>query len=206
MKAKDFVFVLCVSASVGLLLISNIAATKLLDVGGLAIDGGIVSFPLAFVLADVVMEIYGERRARYIAYAAFIMNLAAAGVFALVQILPAGASWEGQAAYEQIIGFIPRVVAGSLASYLASSLLNIRVFRKIRERTGSKWLWLRTLGSSVVANVANSLIFCGVVFYGVVSASEWWGMVGLSCGVMLACEVALTPVTYAVVKRLRRYA
>ncbi len=206
MKTKDFMFVLCVGLSVGLLLISNIAATKLLNVFGVMIDGGIVSFPLAFVLGDVVMEIYGEKRAKYIIYSAFIVNLLAAGGFALVQILPAGAGWDGQAAYEQIIGFMPRVVLGSLASYLISSLLNVKVFRKIREYTGKKKLWMRTLGSSAVANLANSLVFCGVVFGGVIGVGEWFGMVGLSCGVMLLCEIALTPVTYWAVKRIRKYA
>ena len=205
-SVRDAVFVFCVGASVALLLISNIAATKLIDVFGLVVDGGIVSFPLAFVLGDVVMEIYGARKAKYIIYTSFAMNLLAAGVFYLVQVLPAGAGWEGQGAYEQIIGFMPRVVAGSLVSYLVAQMLNVAVFDKIRERTGEKWLWLRTLGSSVVANLANSLVFCGVVFWGVVTPGEWWGMVGVSVAVMMICEMALTPVTYGVVKWMRKYA
>ena len=190
--------------SVTLLIVSNIAATKLIDFFGVMVDGGIVSFPLAFVLADVIMEIYGARRARYIIYVSFLMNVLAALILWLVQVLPAGSGWENQAAYEAVIGFLPRVVVGSLVSYLVSELLNVAVFAKIRAMTGKKWLWMRTLGSSVAANAVNSLVFCGIVFIGVVNAVEWWQMVGVGFSVMMVCEVVLTPVTYGAVRVVRK--
>lgn len=107
--------------SVVLLIVSNIAATKLWDFFGIAVlDGGILTFPLVFVLSDVILEIWGEKRARYIIICGFLLNLLAVGFLGLVQVLPAGTGWENQGAYEAILGFLPRVVLGSLVSYLVA--------------------------------------------------------------------------------------
>lgn len=203
---RDFAFVFCACLSVVLLIISNIAATKLWDFFGIAmLDGGILTFPLAFVLSDVILEIWGKKRAEYVIWCGFLMNLLVVGFLAIVQILPAGEGWANQAAYEAILGFLPRVVLGSLVSYLVAQLLNVLVFMKIREKTGQKMLWLRSLGSSVVANLANSLVFCGIVFGGTISAGEWWAMVGTSCLIMIIGEIVLTPVNYFAVSKMRKF-
>jgi uncharacterized integral membrane protein (TIGR00697 family) len=202
---RDFVFIFCACLSVTLLIVSNIAAVKLWDFFGVAmLDGGILTFPLAFVLSDVILEIYGKRKAQYIILCGFLMNLLVVGFLAIVQALPAGAEWEHQVAYEAILGFLPRVVLGSLVSYLVAQMLNVWVFAKIRAWTGVRLLWVRSLGSSVVANLANSLVFCGIVFGGMISAGEWWAMVGVSMGLMIFCEAILTPVNYFVVGRMRK--
>lgn len=204
-KLRDFAFIFAACLSVVLLVISNVAATKLWDFFGVAVlDGGILSFPFAFVLSDVILEIWGKRRAKYIIWCGFLLNLLVVGFLGLVQILPAGAGWENQAAYEAVLGFLPRVVLGSLASYIVAQLLNVAVFVRIRARTGRRLLWLRSLGSSVAANIANSLVFCGIVFGGVVDAGAWWGMVGTSCSLMILCEIVLQPVNYLVVSKMRK--
>ncbi len=200
----DFLFIFCATLSVSLLIISNIAATKLWDFFGVAmLDGGMISFPIAFVLSDVILEIWGKKKAKFIVWTGFLMNLLAALIFYIVQVLPAGSGWENQGAYEAILGFMPRVVLASLSSYLVAQLLNVFVFVKIKEKTGEKWLWMRSLGSSLLANIVNSLIFCGIAFGGVVSIGEWWAMVLTSCGIMIVLEVVLTPLNYAVVKTMR---
>lgn len=202
---RDFAFIFSACLSVVLLIVSNIAATKLWDFFGIAVlDGGILSFPFAFVLSDMILEIWGKKKAKYIIWCGFILNLLAMGFLGLVQVLPAGAGWENQAAYEAILGFLPRVVLGSMASYLVAQLLNVAVFVRIRKITGKKWLWMRSLGSSVVANIANSLVFCGIVFGGTIDAGAWWGMVGTSCGLMVLFEVVLQPVNYLVVTKMRK--
>jgi uncharacterized integral membrane protein (TIGR00697 family) len=202
---RDFAFVFAACLSVVLLVTSNIAATKLWDFFGIAVlDGGILSFPLAFVLSDMILEIWGKRKAQYIIWAGFILNVLVVGFLGLVQLLPAGAGWENQGAYEAILGFLPRVVLGSLVSYLVAQLLNVAVFVRIRRWTGRKWLWLRSLGSSVVANLANSLVFCGIVFGGVLEPGAWWAMVITSCTIMIICEIALQPVNYLVVGLMRK--
>lgn len=202
---RDFAFVFCACLSVVLLVVSNIAATKLWDFFGVAmLDGGVISFPLAFVLSDVILEIWGKKKAQYIIWCGFLMNLLAVGILWIVQVLPAGVEWGGQAAYEAILGFLPRIVLASLVSYLISQLLNVLVFVKIREKTGARLLWVRSLGSSIVANVANSLVFCGIAFAGTISGAEWWAMVGTSCVLMILCEAVLTPVNYFVVAKMRK--
>jgi len=204
-EVRDFVFIFCACLSVVLLIVSNLAAVKLWDFFGVAmLDGGILSFPLAFVLSDVILEIYGKRRAQYIILCGFLLNLLVVGFLLAVQALPVGAEWGHQAAYEAILGFLPRVVLGSSVSYLVAQLLNVWVFAKIRKRTGVKLLWVRSLGSSVVANVANSLVFCGIVFGGLISTGQWWAMVGTSCGLMILGETVLTPLNYFVVGRMRK--
>ncbi|MFV0485044.1 MAG: queuosine precursor transporter [Candidatus Saccharimonadales bacterium] len=202
---RDFAFIFSACLSVVLLIVSNIAATKLWDFFGIAVlDGGILSFPFAFVLSDMILEIWGKKKAKYIIWCGFILNLLAMGFLGLVQVLPAGEGWENQAAYEVILGFLPRVVLGSMVSYIVAQLLNVAVFVKIRNITGKKWLWARSLGSSVVANIANSLAFCGIVFGGVIDAGAWWGMVATSCGLMILFEVVLQPVNYFVVAKMRK--
>lgn len=202
---RDLVFVFCACLSVVLLVVSNIAATKLWDFFGIAmLDGGILSFPFAFVLSDVILEIWGKRKAQYVIWCGFLLNFLMVGFLLAVQVLPAGAEWAHQEAYETILGFLPRVVLGSSVSYLVAQMLNVLVFAKIRKKTGQKWLWMRSLGSSVVANITNSLVFCGVVFGGVVSMGEWWSMVGVSCGLMILGETILTPLNYFVVGKMRK--
>jgi len=204
-ELRELAFVFCASLSVVLLIVSNLAAVKLWDFFGVAmLDGGILTFPLVFVLSDAILEIWGRRRAKFVIYLGFLLNLVVVGFLALVQVLPVGAEWEHQGAYEAILGFLPRIVLGSMASYLVAQLLNVLVFVRIRAITGKKWLWARSLGSSVVANLANSLVFCGIVFAGVVSVSEWWAMVGVSCGLMILGETVLVPVNYWVVGRMRK--
>ena len=202
---RDFAFIFSACLSVVLLIVSNLAATKLWDFFGIAVlDGGILSFPFAFVLSDMILEIWGKKKAKYIIWCGFILNLLAVGFLALVQVLPAGEGWNHQIAYEVILGFLPRVVVASLASYIVAQLLNVAVFVRIRKMTGKKWLWMRSLGSSVVANIANSLVFCGIAFGGTIDAGAWWGMVGTSCGLMILFEAVLQPVNYSVVAVMRR--
>lgn len=202
---RDFAFIFSACLSVGLLIVSNIAATKLWDFFGIAVlDGGILSFPFAFVLSDMILEIWGKKKAQYIVWCGFILNFLAVMFLGLVQILPAGEGWENQAAYEAILGFLPRVVVGSMVSYIVAQLLNISVFVRIRKVTGKRWLWMRSLGSSVMANIANSLVFCGIVFGGVIEAQAWWEMVGVSFGLMVLFETVLQPVNYATVAVMRR--
>lgn len=200
---KEFFVVMATGLSVAILIVSNLAATKLWNFFGVMLDGGIITFPLSFLLGDLIIEIMGERRAKWIIWISFLMNALVVGVLLLVQILPPGEGWGYQNDYENILGFMPRVVLASLASYLIAQLLNVRVFMKIRGQTGEKWYALRALGSSVIANIANSLVFCGIAFSGVVTGAEWWAMVGTSCGLMVVGETILIPISYLVIKTVK---
>ena len=146
-----------VGVFVGILLISNIAAVKLIAFGAIITDGGAFLFPLAYVVGDVLSEVYGFKAARKAIILGFCMSALASLVFWLVQISPSAAGWENQAALEAILGFVPRIVVASLCGYLVGQLLNSYVLVWIKERTREKALWLRLIGSTVVGEFAATL-------------------------------------------------
>ena len=202
-KLKVLIFLATLSA--GVLVISNIVAAKLWNLAGISVDGGLLIFPLSYVLGDLMVELYGKKIANYVIYVGLCLNIVAVVVFGLVGLLPAYAGWSGQAAYEEILGFVPRIVAGSLVAYLLSGVLNNWVFEKIRQKTGEKKLWLRFLGSSAVAKLVDSLIFEIVAFLGVLSFGEFLAQATFAYLVGLVLETVLVPVSYFCVRRLRKY-
>ena len=136
MDKKTKVLIVFSSISAMTLLISNLAATKLWLLPGfnIAVDGGLLIFPLSYVVGDLVVEFYGERTANEVVWLSMILNLIAMLTFVVVGLLPPFPGWEGQEAYETILGFAPRVMLGSLAAYVASGLTNNYIFVKIKDR------------------------------------------------------------------------
>jgi len=196
-----------VGLSVATLLISNLASTKMFDFfgTGLVMDGGAVIFPIGYVLGDVIVEFYGYARARRIIILTVSMNLLGALVFLLVGLLPPGEGWENQSAYQAILGFVPRLVLASLVAFLAGQLLNALVFQRLKNtRFGGRFLWWRAIGSSLVGNSVDSLIFTVIAFIGVLPTYQLIGLVGLAFLVKMLGEAFLLPVTYTVVRVLRK--
>ena len=202
-KIKIMLFLTALSASV--LVISNIVAVKLWNFCGIAVDGGIAIFPLSYIIGDVVMELYGKKIGDHVVFIGFAINIMAVLVFLLVGALPEYPGWGGQESYNAILGFTPRIVIGSLAGYVTSGLVNNFVFSKIKKRTGEKYLFLRSLGSSMVAKVFDILLFDTIAFLGVLSFSEFCSQVAFAYGAGIVLEILLTPLTYLVVKVLRKY-
>jgi hypothetical protein len=184
---------------VSLLLLSNIAATKLIAFGPLITDGGAILFPLTYVLGDILSEVYGLRATRRIIWLGFSMALLAGFTFYLVQLSPPAPGWENQTAFEAVLGFVPRILLASVCGYLAGEFLNSYVLVKIKERTLEKRLWLRLVGSTVVGEFADTLVFCTIAFYGVITGAEFinYVLVGYIYKTML--EVFLLPITYPVI-------
>lgn len=202
-KIKIMLFLTALSASV--LVISNIVAVKLWDFCGIAVDGGIAIFPLSYIIGDVVMELYGKKIGDHVVFVGFAINIMAVLVFLLVGALPEYPGWGGQESYNAILGFTPRIVIGSLAGYVTSGLVNNFVFAKIKKRTGEKYLFLRSLGSSMIAKVFDILLFDTIAFLGVLSFSEFCSQVAFAYGAGIVLEILLTPLTYLVVKALKKY-
>lgn len=196
-------FLTALSASV--LVISNIVAVKLWNFCGIAVDGGIAIFPLSYIIGDVVMELYGKKIGDHVVFVGFAINIMAVLVFLLVGALPEYPGWGGQESYNAILGFTPRIVIGSLAGYVTSGLVNNFVFVKIKKRTGEKYLFLRSLGSSMIAKVFDILLFDTIAFLGVLSFSEFCSQVAFAYGAGIVLEILLTPLTYLVVKALKKY-
>lgn len=193
-----------VGVFVGLLLISNIGAVKLIEFGPIITDGGAFLFPLVYIAGDILSEVYGFKAARKAILIGFAMSILAAITFWLVQISPPAEAWGNQEAFESVLGFVPRIVLASVAGYLVGQLLNAWVLVKIKERTQEKALWLRLLGSTAVGEFADTIVFCTIAFYGVITGEEFLIYVAFGFAYKTLVEVVLLPVSYAVIGWVKR--
>ena len=193
-----------VGVFVGLLLISNIGAVKLIEFGPIITDGGAFLFPLVYIAGDILSEVYGFKAARKAILIGFAMSILAALTFWLVQISPPAEAWGNQEAFESVLGFVPRIVLASVAGYLVGQLLNAWVLVKIKERTQEKALWLRLLGSTAVGELADTIVFCTIAFYGVITGEEFLIYVAFGFAYKTLVEVVLLPVSYAVIGWVKR--
>ncbi len=189
---------------VSLLLISNIGAVKLIAFGPIITDGGAFLFPLVYITGDILAEVYGLRAARRAIFLGFAMGVLAAFTFWLVQLSPPADAWENQAAFEAVLGFVPRIVVASLAGYLVGQLLNAYVLVWIKRRTGEAHLWARLLGSTAVGEFADTVVFCTIAFYGIITGAEFLTYVLFGYVYKTLLEVILLPVTYQLVGFVKR--
>lgn len=199
----------------GLLLISNVAATKPIQFGGeltlggiqilpIITDGGAFLFPLTYIIGDVLAEVYGLRRARRTIILGFFLAALMSLCFLVVGAAPPAASWPNQEAWTTVLGFVWRITLASLLGYLAGQLLNAWVLVRIKRLTNGKALWARLIGSTVVGEAADTTIFCIVAFAGVITLPELvnYTVVGFVYKVLI--EVCFLPITYLVIKAVRR--
>lgn len=208
---------LVMAVFVSVLIISNIASSaKIIDWGRslfgirLAFDAGTLLFPVSYIFGDVLTEIYGYRRARRVIWVGFVCLALAAVVLAVVRILPGEAAWQGyagQAAFDAILGGVSTggIVLASLLAYLLGSFSNAAVLSWMKVLTNRRWLWLRTIGSTLVGEALDTLIFVAVATLAGVFPWEIFASLVLTNYVFkVAIEVVMTPVTYQVVRFLKR--
>ena len=187
-----------------MLLISNIGAVKLIEFGPIITDGGAFLFPLVYILGDVISEVYGFKAARKAILLAFAMSALAAVTFWLVQLAPPATEWGNQEAFESVLGFVPRIVLASIAGFLVGQILNSYVLVAIKRRTQEKALWLRLLGSTVIGEFADTLIFCTIAFYGVITGGDFVTYVLIGFAYKTIVEIILMPVTYRVIAAVKK--
>ena len=197
-------FIVLVALFVTCLIAANITAVKLIAVFGLLLPAAIVIFPVSYILGDVLTEVYGYRQARRVIWLGFLCNLIVVAIIWIGQMLPAAGFWDGQAAYERILGLAPRILAASFLAYLVGEFANAFVLAKMKIATEGRWLWTRTIGSTLVGQGLDSLIFIVLAFAGTMPLDALVGMVVTQWLVKSAYEAAATPVTYAVVGYLKR--
>lgn len=203
-SARSVILAILALMSGVLLLASNLAATKLWNFCGIAVDAGILVFPLSYVVGDAIVEIYGAKLSKNVIWATTIVNLIVMLILWSAVYLPAFPGWEMQEEYAAIFGFAPRIALGSLTAYAASQLLNNLVFEKMRWRTGRHLSW-RTLGSSVVARLVDSAIFETVAFLGVLPIGDFLWQLWLAYTAGTVIEIVLTPLGCWVIRRLKRW-
>jgi queuosine precursor transporter len=189
------------------LVVSNVAAIKPLSLPGLPfvlMDGGNLLFPISYIFGDVLVEVYGYAQSRRIIWLGFALNLFAAATFSLVALLPPAPGWEMQDAFAAILLQTPRIVLGSLVAFWCGSFLNAWVMAKLKVATRGRHLWLRTIASTAAGQAVDSALFTTLAFAGVwpiqlvVQVSLW------NFALKVAYEALATPLTYAVVRRLKR--
>lgn len=209
-------FDLVVALFCSLLLISNVSAVKLIafgpevDVLGfpllpLITDGGALLFPLTYIFGDVLAEVYGFRSARRAIFIGFGVSVLASLTFLLVGIAPPAADWPNQAAFDAILGFVPRIVVASLIGYMAGQLLNALVLIKLKERAPDGSLWSRLLGSTLVGEAADTTLFCIVAFGGIVTGGTLVNYILVGYVYKVLVEVLLLPVTYRVIALVKKH-
>lgn len=189
---------------VALLLISNIAATKLFAIGPFIMDGGAILFPLTYIIGDVLAEVYGLKAAKRAIFTALGVSALAALTFLAVQYLPGAPEYTNQAAFEAVLGFVPQIVIASLAAFLAGQFINAYVLIKIKEKWGEKHLWARLIGSTIAGQFVDTIIFCTIAFYGVITGWSFINYVLVGVAYKVAVEIILLPVTYRVVAIIKR--
>src|SRR5215213_5399602 len=204
----DFVM----AAFVTILLLSNVlgagkvATVNLPGIGPWPFGAGILFFPISYVIGDVLTEVYGFARARRVIWTGFVALVFMAFVAQVVVALPPAPDWKGQAAYEAVFGQVPRIVAASMIAFWAGEFANSVVLAKMKVWTGGKYLWTRTIGSTVVGQGVDSVIFYPLAFWG---AAGWTNELVLKVLITqwvlkVTWEALLTPVTYAVIGWLKR--
>ncbi len=198
------VYDIVVATFCAMLLVSNVGATKLIGFGPIITDGGAFLFPLTYIMGDVLSEVYGLRAAKRAIFLGFVLSVIASLSFWAVQISPPGAGWDYQEAFESILGFVPRIVLASMCGYLVGQLLNAFVLVRIKQRTGDRRLWVRLLGSTVVGELADTLVFCTVARIGDISGADFVNYVLVGFAYKCAVEALFLPVTYRVIAVIKR--
>ena len=195
---------LIAAAFVAVLLISNIASTKILALGPFTFDGGTILFPVAYVFGDILTEVYGYRRSRRVIWTGFLWLAVMALVLLVVDALPPGGDWPLQDSFHAILGQAPRIVLASLIAYFAGEFANSFVLAKMKVATEGRWLWMRTIGSTLVGEGIDTVLFLAVAFLGVLPPELLLAVFVSNYVFKVGTEVVLTPVTYAVVRFLKQ--
>jgi len=197
-------FVIIVAVFVTCLITANIIAVKLVDLFGLILPAAIFIFPLSYITGDVLTEVYGYRQARKVIWLGFLCNAIVVAAIWIAQILPGASFWDGQGAYERILGYTPRILIASFLAYLVGEFANSFVLAKMKIATQGRWLWLRTIGSTLVGQGLDSVVFISLAFAGVIPVHALTQAIVTQWLAKSAYEAAVTPFTYLVVNFLKR--
>jgi queuosine precursor transporter len=196
----------------GLVLISNVSATKGIAFGpiigdwSLITDGGFIVFPMTYVIGDVLSEVYGFRATRRAIYIAFVMEAIAAFTFWLTAYLPAADFYTNQAAFEAVVKPFTQLIIAGLAGFIVGQTLNAWVVVRIKARTKEKHLWARLIGSTIVGEFADTVVFCAIAA-GAIGISTWRDFityVALGWVYKTLVEIVVLPVTYRVIAYIKR--
>jgi hypothetical protein len=197
-------FIAVVAIFITCLITANIMAVKLISVSGLILPAAIIIFPVSYIFGDVLTEVYGYSRARRVIWLGFACNLVTVLAIRAGQAMPPAPFWDGQVSYERILGYTPRILAASFLAYLAGEFLNSFVLARMKIATRGRFLWMRTIGSTLAGQAVDSLVFMALAFAGAIPPSGLASAIITQWLAKSAYEALATPFTYLVVNFLKR--
>ncbi|HEY8490135.1 MAG TPA: queuosine precursor transporter [Dehalococcoidia bacterium] len=197
-------FLLICNLFVACLIAANVIAVKPMELAGRVLPAGVIVFPVSYIIGDVLTEVYGYARARLVIWIGFLANLLFVAAAVAGGLVPAAGFWADQGAYDAILGYTPRLLAASFAAYLVGEFANAFVLARMKVATGGRFLWARTIGSTVVGQGLDSAVFILIAFAGTQPGSVLWESVLNVWVFKTGYEVLATPLTYTVVNRLKK--
>ena len=199
--AVSFRLIIISAVFVTCLITANIIAVKVASLGPFLLPAAIFVFPLSYIVGDILTEVYGYGWTRRIIWLGFVCNLVFVFFAWIAQVLPGAPFWEAQEAYVRILGYTPRLLGASFAGYLAGEFINSYIMARLKARTRGRWLWSRTIGSTVVGQGADTAIFITLAFIGTPAFAP--EMIFFHWAAKTGIEIILTPLTYFIVNRLK---
>ncbi len=196
-------FVIVTAFFVTALIAANVMSVKLVDFFGLEIDAGTLIFPLTYIFGDILTEVYGYSRARQVIWLGFFCNLLFVLAMYAAQVAPASTNFDAQPAFERILGYTPRLLLASFSAYLVGEFVNSYILARLKMATHGRFLWLRTISSTLAGQAVDSIIFVTIAFAGEVSWAVVWVIARNNWVLKTAYEVLATPLTYLIVNRLK---
>ena len=185
------------------LLISNLISSKIISIGLLAVPAGVIIFPLAYILNDVITEVWGFGKARLIIWSGFAMNLIAVVFYALAVQWPAASFWSGQESFSEVLGSTPRIAVASLIAYLIGSFVNAMIMSKFKLMTKGKGFTLRAIVSTLAGEGIDSLVFIVIAFAGIIPFNQLIIMVALQAAVKTVFEIVVLQLTVVIVNWIK---
>jgi uncharacterized integral membrane protein (TIGR00697 family) len=196
---------LVMAAFVTVLLCANlIGASKVATVGGFTFGAGVLFFPISYVFGDILTEVYGYARARKVVWAGFGAMIFASVMSWAVLAFPPAPGWVHQPAFETVFGGTPRIVGASMLAYFCGEFCNSYVLARMKVRTDGRWLWSRTIGSTIVGEAVDSMLFYPLAFLGVWPAELVLKVMVTNYALKVLWEAIMTPFTYRIVGALKR--
>ncbi len=200
----SFWFVAIASVFVTCLVTANIIAVKIMLLFGFPVPAGIIIFPLSYLFGDVLTEVYGYATARRVIWLGFACNLLTVIAIYIGGLATSAPFWQNQAAYNTILGFTPRLLLASFAAYLVGEFANSFILAKLKIATKGRWLWTRTIGSTLIGEGFDTVIFITIAFWGIIPSSLLLTSILTQWIFKVTYEVLATPFTYLIVGFLKR--
>ena len=190
---------------VSLLIVSNIIAGKLLQIGDWVLPAGILAYPLTFLISDTIAEVYGRKTTTRIIWVGFATSLLMVLIIYMASIFPAAPFWENQEAFDLILGSVPRIVLASMVAYLVSQYHDVIAFHFWKNFTNGRYLWLRNNASTMMSQAVDTVLFVTIAFAGTLDFSVIINMILTQYVVKILIAIVDTPLVYVLGSQVRRY-